>query len=390
MPSRPLRCLLTVPPLTGHLHPALALAGGWEAAGHEAAWVGNEPVFRPLLGPGGRLFPTGSRLFREQAGGGEAAVRSLWEGFVVPYSRFTLKAVERAVAEWRPDVVLVDQHSPAGALAAHRAGVLWATFAPSAMEIGRPLRGERELERWLDGVLRGLWASARLPEQEYLDPRFSPGLVLSTASPALLGGELPPPYATVGPLLGGRTPAEFPWERLDGSRRRVLVTMGTLSAEVADGFHQRVARALEELAPDVQPVLARAGGGPAPAGGIALDRVPVLELLARGAVDAVLCHGGMNTVCEALVHGVPLVLAPIRHDQPYVAERVAAAGAGVRVDFAGATSGQLRDALRTVLDRPSHRAAALMMGRQLLHGGGVEAAVGHLERFTDGRNRSLR
>ena len=38
--------------------------------------------------------------------------------------------------------------------------------------------------------------------------------------------------------------------------------------------------------------------------------VPQLELLPH--LDAVVCHAGHNTVCEALAHGVPLVVAPIR------------------------------------------------------------------------------
>ncbi len=98
-------------------------------------------------------------------------------------------------------------------------------------------------------------------------------------------------------------------------------------------------------------------------------------------MDAVLCHGGMNTVGETLVHGRPLVVAPIRHDQPVTAGRLAALGAAVRVDFATATSEQLRAALRRVLDDPSYRAAARRLGRQLRAGGGAVAAVDRLERF---------
>ena len=55
----------------------------------------------------------------------------------------------------------------------------------------------------------------------------------------------------------------------------------------------------------------------------------MLELLPE--LDAVLCHGGMGTVTEALAHGVPLVVAPIRADQPAVARQVTQAGAGLEV-----------------------------------------------------------
>ncbi|KDN81459.1 glycosyltransferase [Kitasatospora cheerisanensis] len=375
------RLLIVVPPLAGHLLPARALALAWAARGHQVAWVGPDSALRPLLGPEALVHPTGARLFREQAVGGAAAVRSLWDGFVVPHTRFTLAAVRRAVERWRPDVVLVDQHSPAGALAAHAAGVRWATFAPSSLELGDPLGRNGELTSWRDGVLRGLWERAGLPAAEFTDPRFSPGLVIAPTCAELAGLDpVPAEYALVGPLLAARPEPPFRWDRLVPGRRRVLVTMGTLSAEVAGDFLHRTAAALAEL-PDVQPVVAGPAGVRLPPDAVAGERVPVLELLERGAVDAVLCHGGMNTVGETLVHGRPLVVAPIRHDQPVTAGRLAALGAAVRVDFATATSEQLRAALRRVLDDPSYRAAARRLGRQLRAGGGAVAAVDRLERF---------
>ncbi|MFB7948824.1 glycosyltransferase [Kitasatospora phosalacinea] len=385
----PLRLLIVVPPLAGHLLPARALAAAWSARGHQVAWMGPEAALRPLLGSEAVVHPTGARLFREQATGGAAAVRSLWEGFVVPHTRFTLGAVRRAVEQWQPDVVLADQHSPAGALAAHGAGVPWASFAPSSLEIGDPLGGDGELTAWREGVLRGLWERAGLPAAEYADPRFSPGLVLAPSCAALLGLDprrVPDSYALVGPLLDAR-PEPFPWERLAGRPHRVLVTMGTLSAEVAGGFLDRTAAALAEL-PDVQAVVAAPGEVALPPGAIGCGRVPVLELLERGAVDAVLCHGGMNTVGESLVHGRPLVVAPIRHDQPVTAGRLAALGAAVRVDFATATPEQLRSALRTVLDDPGYRRSAELVGRQLRDGGGAVVAVERLERFARAPHRA--
>ncbi|MFJ1754115.1 glycosyltransferase [Kitasatospora sp. NPDC088134] len=390
VPDPPLRLLLVVPPLAGHLLPARALALAWAARGHRAAWTGPESALRPVLGPDAEVHPTGARVFREQAAGGAAAVRSLWEGFVVPHTRFTLGAVRRAVEQWRPDAVLVDQHSPAGALAAHGAGVPWATFAPSTLEIGDPLGGDGELTAWRDALLRGLWERAGLPADGFTDPCFSPGLVVAAGSAALFGLDtVPEHYATVGPLLAPRPEPTFPWERLDPRRRRVLVTMGTLSAEVAGGFLDRAAAALAQL-PDVQAIVAAPGGSALPPGAIGLERVPVLELLARGAVDAVLCHGGMNTVGESLVHGRPLVVAPIRHDQPVTAARLAALGAAVPVDFATATPDELRDALRRALDAPEVRAAAELLGRQLLDCGGAVAAAERLEHFVRaaGRNRT--
>ncbi|MFB7471578.1 glycosyltransferase [Kitasatospora sp. NPDC056184] len=387
------RFLLVVPPLTGHVNPTVGLARELVARGHEVAWTGTESALRPLLGPGATVFGTGTRAFRAQGGHGLAAVRSLWEGFIVPYARFTAKALDAAVREYRPDALLVDQHTPAGALVAHRHRLPWGTLAPGAMELGRPFRALPLVERWTDELLRGLWRRAGLPEEEYTDPRFSPALVLAFTGPALTGPgltgaeptgaeALPAQYALVGPVLADR-PADpdFPWERLLPDRRRVLVTMGTLSGELGADFLARAARAVELAGPGVQAVFAAPGGllPELPAGAVAVDRAPVLELMRRGALDAVLCHGGMNTVGEALAHGLPLVAAPIRHDQPFVAAQVAAAGAGVRVPFARVTPDRLGAALRSVLEEPGYRAAAARVGAELLAGGGAVTAADRVE-----------
>lgn len=232
-------------------------------------------------------------------------------------------------------------------------------------------------------LLLGLWRRAGLPEEEYLDPRFSPALVLAFTGPALTGpAPVPSHHAAVGPVLTDR-PADpaFPWERLLPGRRRVLVTMGTLSGELGADFLARAVRALELCGPDVQPVFAAPGEllPELPGHAVAVDRAPVLELMRRGVLDAVLCHGGMNTVGEALAHGLPLVTAPIRHDQPFVAAQLAAAGAGLRVPFARVTPDHLATALRSVLEEPGYRAAAARVGAELLAGGGAAVAADRVE-----------
>ena len=379
------RFLIVVPPLAGHVLPTVGIGRELAARGHRVAWSGSEAVLRPLLGPDAEVLATGSRLFRPQGGHGLAALRSLWEGFIVPYARFTAKALDRVVQEYRADLVLVDQHAPAGALVAHRHGLHWASLAPGAMEIGRPFRALPQVEAWMRDRLGELWQRAGLPAEEFTDPRFSPELVLALTGPALTGPvPFPEHYALVGPVLADRQPdSGFPWERLDPARRRVLVTMGTLAADVSADFHARAVRALHLCAEDgVQAVVAAPPELlPAlPPDAVAAERVPVLELLGRGLLDAVVCHGGMNTVGEALSHGVPLVTAPIRHDQPFVAAQLAAAGAGLRVPFPRVTAAGLAAAVRGVLDRPGYRAAAVRTGASLRAGGGAAAAADRLER----------
>jgi MGT family glycosyltransferase len=108
--------------------------------------------------------------------------------------------------------------------------------------------------------------------------------------------------------------------------------------------------------------------------------VPQLALL--GVVDAVVTHGGHNTTCEALAHGLPLVLAPIRDDQPIVADQVVRAGAGVRVKFGRVRAEQLGAAVDAVLDDPSYRAGAECVQQSFAEAGGAVTAADYLEKLT--------
>jgi MGT family glycosyltransferase len=384
VPQQQRSFLFVVPPLAGHVNPTLGLGQALAERGHRVAWVGSEMFIRPLLGDGAEVFPTGSKMLRDQGAGGFEAVRSLWDGFIVPYARFTLRAVERAIADFAPDLVITDEHTPAGALAAQRGGVPWATLATSSMELGRPCHDRPEIEEWMIAHLRALWARAGLEPEAFVDPRASPLLVLALTSPALTGSvRFPDHYALVGPILGVRPPGPaFPWAALDPRRRTVLITMGTLAADLSGDFHRRVLTALAAL-DDVQGILVAppdaVAGEPLPANVLTLPRVPILELFGRDAIDAVVCHGGLNTVTESLAHRVPLVLAPIRHDQPVTAEQVARTGAGIRVDFDKADTETLRSAIAFVLEEPAVRAAAGRVAARFAVDGGASAAVARLE-----------
>ena len=96
-------------------------------------------------------------------------------------------------------------------------------------------------------------------------------------------------------------------------------------------------------------------------------------------MDAVVCHAGHNTVCESLAHGLPLVVAPIRDDQPVVASQVVRAGAGVRVRYGRMSAKSLREAVLSVLGDPSYRRAAERVRDSFRAAGGARAAADALE-----------
>jgi zeaxanthin glucosyltransferase len=377
------RFLFVTLPLAGHVNPPAAVARVLAEHGHQVSWCGSRARLSRLLGQDAVIHPTGMQLFRGQPDTGMTAVKSLWQGFVVPFTRFTMPAVEQAVRDWRPDVVVADQHALAGPLVARRHGLPWATLCTASLELTAPFRGLPKVDGWIGEQIAAVTAAAGLADGWPGDLRFSPHLVIVFATAELLGGRsFPPHFALVGPALAARPdPPPFPWERLAPGRRRVLVTVGTMSSNVEEDFYGRVMRALAPLGDRIQPVLVVP---PDVLPGlsdqvIAQARIPMLDLLPH--LDAVVCHGGMNTVCEALSNAVPLVVAPLTRDQPANAANVVRAGAGIRLNFHRASPEQLRAAVLEVLGDPGYRAAAGRIRESFTAAGGALTAATRLERL---------
>ncbi|MFD0268068.1 glycosyltransferase [Streptomyces sp. NPDC127106] len=394
--------LFVVPPLVGHVNPLVGVASALAARGHQVAWAGEPTLIHRLAGPDAAVHPCppGEPDGPDGPGGpgggaadavrppdlrGPEALRFLWERFLVPLAEAMAPGVRRAVDVVRPDVVVADQQALAGALVAEDLGLAWATSATTSAEFADALASMPRVAAWNDALLRDLRGRIGHPGGT-CDPRFSPHLVLAfstpeLAGPALRGGDR---VRWVGPSLAARPrPAAFPWNRLDPGRALVLVTLGTANAGVGGRFLTEAASAVRARAGRVQAVVADPEGvlgvRTDDPDVIALPRIPQLDLLERAA--AVVCHAGHNTVCEALWYGVPLVVAPIRDDQPVIAAQVADAGAGVRIRFGRAGAAAIGAALDTVLGEPHARAAAAKVSAAFRAAGGASAAADHLERL---------
>ncbi|QHA03403.1 glycosyltransferase [Streptomyces broussonetiae] len=382
--------LFVVPPLTGHINPAVGVATRLAARGHRVAWACADPALvRRLAGTDAEVHacagpvPGAQGVARPPDLRGAEALKFLWEWYLLPLADAMAPGVRAAADAFRPDVVVADQQAFAGALVAERLGLPWATSATTSAEFTGAYDGLPKIAEWLERSLAGLRDRIGAPSGT-ADPRFSPHLLLIFSTPELIGPQAPlaPHIHYVGPSLAGRPAGPgFPWEWLDQGRAKVLVTLGTANADAGARFLAECLTALRDRGDRVQGVIADPGRVlPVPPGDkdvLVLPSVPQLALLER--MDAVVCHAGHNTVCEALWHGAPLVVAPIRDDQPVVAGQVVDAGAGVRVRFGRVRAAQLGAALDTVLTDRTHRAAAARIRTAFRAAGGARAAATHLE-----------
>lgn len=74
--------------------------------------------------------------------------------------------------------------------------------------------------------------------------------------------------------------------------------------------------------------------------------VPQLEVLKMAGVFVT--HGGMNSVSEALVYGVPMVVIPFMSDQPVNARCIEKLGVGKALEYSGASKNTIREAVQAV------------------------------------------
>jgi MGT family glycosyltransferase len=183
-------------------------------------------------------------------------------------------------------------------------------------------------------------------------PRDIPPTVNFVGTPPIIPNQVPPP----------------PWaHELDGSRRVVLVTQGTVANH---DFSLLIAPTLAALAnePDLL-VVATAGGrpidaipGPIPNNARLASYLPFEWALPKA--DVFVTNGGYGSVNQAMSFGVPLVAAGLTEDKADVNARVAWSGVGIDLATNQPTPQALRKAVRTVLDKPDYRSRASSMADQ--------------------------
>jgi MGT family glycosyltransferase len=275
----------------------------------------------------------------------------------------------------RPSVVLCGTmflHYPRDDGAPNFAGLPPAT-TDAQLEEYLALREEHEevlygpARRYLNACLTGLGVR-RLAVDAHQAVIELPDAYLQLTAPSFEfpRRRLPAPVRFVGalPIIPDQAPLPAWASDLDGSRKVVLVTQGTVSNH---DFGKLIAPTLAALAnePDLL-VVATTGGRPVgaipgsiPANARLASYLPFEWLLPK--VDALVTNGGYGSVNQALSFGIPIVAAGLTEDKADVNARVAWSGVGINLAANEPTPQALREAVRAVLDKPDFRSGAFMI-----------------------------
>lgn len=362
------KLLFVVPPLTGHINPLLAVAEELQLAGHHIAWAGEEEVLAQHLTDDVQIFSLPSILSEEleeqtKRVRGLDSIRFFYEAFCLPLAAICVEPLEAIVNHYKPDLLVCDHQMLAGALVAKKLNIKWVSTMSTSASILQP---PDMLTEWLLERLISLQGGAGLqPQPGRMD--FSPYACLVFSSQALIGEDaelIPAPYHFVGPVISqNRRSIDFPWHQLQKDKKKILITLGTVSWDRNLKFYQVMQEALADEDVQVVMVAPESLRETLPANFILCEKVPQLELLPF--MDLVVSHAGHNTVCETLIEGIPMVLAPIRDDQPVVARQVVNTGAGKTIRYGKITVNTAKKVISDVMNTLSYKQNAMRLSQEL-------------------------
>jgi MGT family glycosyltransferase len=400
------RILAYTTPARGHLFPLTPILDELSRRGHQIALRTLDSQVPLMQGRGFDTRPIDKRVeaieFDDwRAGNPQAALGRAVRCFV-ERAQYDAPDLRQAIAEERPDALLVDINSWGGLAAAEAWGGPWAAFCPYPMFLRSrdvppfgpglaPARGP--LGRLRDRVLRPivLGTIERGMRPALNDLRNQMGLAPLTRVDDLF---LRPPlviYMTAEPFEYSRSdwpksivmvgacewdpPAEPPrW--LDEITAPIVLV--TTSSEFQDDG-RLVQAALEGLAEEPFTIVATLPAGD-PARFIAPANARVERFIPHAAVlDRAVCavtHAGMGATQKALARGVPVCAVPFGRDQLEVARRVEVAGAGTRLPAGRLSPDRLRRKVREALTKT---AGAKRVAEGFAAAGGPRAAADAFE-----------
>lgn len=351
----------------GNVPPALGLAAALIGRGHAVRVLGHPQQASTVLSSGAQFAP-----YRTLPEWDPTRRRSAVE-FLIDYPRlFTDRRfgdeVRRAIAEHRPDVIVVDALLPSAIAASASSGIpsialvhtveqfVTSNFAKGPVGLmttlkGYPLgRALRAVDALLVASPEALAQGARSANAHYVGPIFGPG-------------EARPTEAEAG-------------------ARRILVSLSTIDYTGMQDVLQRIVDAVGDLSDDVV-VTTGSSIDPAdvraPSHVVVRRSMPHAQLLAGTAL--VIGHGGHGTTTKALTAGVPVIARPMTPlgDQPVVAQALVHAGVGVRLPSRAAVADIRRTAEVALRDRDLH-ARTRALGASLRAHDGASLAADAVER----------
>ncbi|TDC86368.1 activator-dependent family glycosyltransferase [Actinomadura sp. 7K507] len=414
-----MRVLFTVFALNSHFYNTVPIAWALRAAGHEVCVAAQPDLVESIKRAGLTAVPVGNVLNlmgdadqspnTGQPGGPRSGEPGYGSGYNIAetrpekltweYVRDTLgtycvfaemsadqAALEDLVAfcaRWQPDLLVWDAMTYTGPVAARAGGIpharlLFGTDHWARMRaLFHELRAEQPEQEQVDPVAD--WLNERLASLGHAPAPGAPfdeELVLGQRTidplPSWVRVPVEADPIPVRPVIYNGPSAVPAWVHERPERPRVCLTMGlsipradTDGFPVSDLLEAAVGLDVELIATVAPEVYASVAAGSVPDNVRLVDFVPLNELLPS--CSAIIHHGGMGTMQNALRHGVPQLIVPgWLWDEAGNAESLVDQGAGLVLDPAEFSAERLRSSLTRLLEEPAFDDNAARLQKELL------------------------
>jgi len=372
----------------GNVPPAIGIAQELNARGHEVRFLGYLPQ-QAAIEARGLAFSTLPRsgsfdLYGER--GPEqrlpAIIRNVW---ACPEH---LDDIPDALASHPADVLVVDFLMQGALAQARRTDIPVAVLAHSSVA-GLVPPPDSPMGSARLAAANDFRATIGLPRMERLNDGWAGLPTIVTTIPELdaAADGAPETVHYVGPVAERTARATWdpPWAA-DDDRPLVL---GSFSTTRLWDPASRIRNTLEALAEEPVRVLVIAGANSSPLelpdNATVRPFVPHAEVLPS--VSVTVTHCGHGTVTASLAHGVPIAGLPYpAADQPYLAARIQALGAGVALDGESSPA-TIQSAVRDLLARRSFHEAAGRLAQAIRVAPGAAGAADLLEQLARRQNR---
>ncbi|WEK70388.1 MAG: glycosyltransferase [Candidatus Chryseobacterium colombiense] len=386
--------LFVVPPFFGHISPTLSVGASLIARGHEVKWFGITPLDNKHIPEGGSYFYPEQdlipyqeeidRILKRQDDGpacsGPEVMKLALEETYVPFAKIMMPGLETLAKEWQPDVIVNDCITFGGALFAHKNNIPCVTTTPVPPDVmGDTENSAPKIFEWQQNLIKQLQKEVGIENEGIFIHSHHLNLIFTSQKFADFD-EVPSHMKFVGPVKGRPNPAPFDWDRLNASTTpKIFVSLGTLLVDIRKAFFEKVIAAFAN-----QPVTIIAATPPDifeewPSNFIVSSFVPQSALMPH--MDAVICHGGFNTVNDTFTNGLPMLITPIAYDHFHIAKLIEKAGCGISIRYKRLRVEALRQTVFELLENPTYRNAAKEVQSSLINAGGNDRAVELLENF---------
>ncbi len=393
--------MFVVPPFFGHISPTLSVGGSLLARGHEVIWVGLKELGAEHIPAGGRFLVPHKELAPYQSAiqailklqdegpklSGVETLKLALEDTYIPFAKYMLAGVSGIADEFRPDVIISDCITFAGALCAHIKDIPCVTTTPVPPDVTGDAMQSPKIFEWQQNLIRTLQREVGIYTDEYVIHSRKMNIVFT--SQEFAGSKDPLPHMRfVGPVKGRPNDTPFDWDQLARVMSpKVFVSLGTLLVDIRKEFFQKLIDAFAD-----EPITIVAATDPAifpkwPDNFIVQGFVPQSALMPH--MQAVICHGGFNTVNDAFVNGLPMLITPIAYDHFHTAALIENAGCGIKLRYKRLRVPDLKAAMWEVLDNPKYRKSAQYIRETFIKAGGNDKAVALLETFAKEKQSTL-